>query len=341
MRRLVIREPNTVSIEELEIPSPGSGEILLKVVYCGICGSDLHAFKGEHPFISLPATPGHEFSAKIEEIGNNVENFKKDQKVTVEPSLVDNTCYNCQIGKYNICENLRVMGCQGDGAMADYMVVPAEKVIPIPKSLSLRDSILSEPLAVGVHAVKRVDVLLNKNIVILGAGMIGLSILVNAVKAGAKNIIVIDLIPERLDMAKELGATKILNANEINIKEKIKEVAPYEGIDVVFECVGIEKTIRNAIEIVRKGGKIIVVGVFGEETKVQMAYVQDRELEILGSLMYIRRDFTEAVEMLARNELPTEKFISQIFPLEEGQKAFEAAFIKEKNIKIVLEINPE
>ncbi|MFO7882639.1 MAG: zinc-binding dehydrogenase, partial [Kosmotogaceae bacterium] len=226
-------------------------------------------------------------------------------------------------------------------AMADYMVVPAEKGIPIPKGLSLRDARLSEPVAVGVRGVKRADVLLNKNIVILGAGMIGLSILVNAVKAGAKNIIVIDLIPERLDMAKELGATKILKTNEINIKEKIKEVAPYEGIDVVFECVGIEKTIRDAIEIVRKGGKIIVVGVFGEETKVQMAYVQDRELEILGSLMYIRRDFTEAVEMLARNEFPTEKFISRIFPLEEGQKAFEAAFNKEKNIKIVFEINPE
>ena len=341
MRRLVIRKPKTVSIEEVEIPSPGSGEILLKVAYCGICGSDLHAFKGEHPFISLPATTGHEFSAKIEVLGNNIGNFEKDQRVTVEPSLVDNTCYNCKIGRYNICENLRVMGCQGDGAMADYIVVPAEKVIPIPKNLTLRDATLSEPLAVGIHAVKRADILLNKNVLIIGAGMIGLSILVNTIKTGAKNIIVIDPISERLDLAKELGATKLLKANEINIKEKIKEIAPYEGIDVVFECVGIERTIKDAIEIVRKGGKIIVVGVFGEETKLKMAYVQDRELELLGSLMYIRRDFTKAVEMLTRNEIPTEKFISRIFQLEEGQNAFEAAFDKEKNIKIIFEINPE
>ncbi|MBD3213158.1 MAG: alcohol dehydrogenase catalytic domain-containing protein, partial [Candidatus Lokiarchaeota archaeon] len=334
-------EPNKVSIEEVEIPEPKSNEILLEIAYCGICGSDLHAFRGKHPFIPLPATPGHEFSAIIEKVGKNISHFQKGDKVTVEPSLTCGECYNCRIGRYNICENLRVMGCQGDGAMADYLIVPSEKVIPIPDELSLLEATLSEPIAVGVHAVKRAGVLLNKNVVIIGSGMIGLSVIINVVKAGAKEITVTDLSDSRLKKAEELGATQTINATKTDAIEEIKQNQPYEGIDVVFECVGVEQSIRDAIEIVRKGGKIIVVGVFGEETKIQMAYVQDRELELIGSLMYTRRDFTEAVQMLANKEVPPELFISKIMPLEKAQHAFEQAFNKEENLKIILEVNKE
>jgi L-iditol 2-dehydrogenase len=341
LKRVVIQVPNTVSIEEVKIPELEPDEILLKIAYCGICGSDLHAFRGEHPFIPLPATPGHEFSATVEKMGKKVSNFQKGDRVTVEPSLTCGECYNCRIGRYNICENLRVMGCQGDGAMADYLTVPSEKVILIPDELSLLNAALSEPIAVGVHAAKRAGILLHKNVVIIGSGMIGLSVLANVVKAGAENITVIDLSDSRLEKAKVLGATKTINASQTSAINVIKQNQPYEGIDVVFECVGVEQSIRDAIEIVRKGGKIIVVGVFGEATEVQMAYVQDRELELIGSLMYIRRDFTEAIKLLANEEVPPELFTSKIFPLENAQDAFEQAFNKEQNLKIILEINKE
>ncbi|TXT63382.1 MAG: alcohol dehydrogenase [Promethearchaeota archaeon] len=341
MRRVVIQKPNKIVIKEPKMPEPEPSEILLEIAYCGICGSDLHAFQGKHPFIPLPATPGHEFSAIIEQVGKEVSNFKKGDRVTVEPSLTCGECYNCRIGRYNICENLRVMGCQGDGAMADYLIVPSEKVIPIPDDLSLLDAVLSEPIAVGVHAAKKAGVLLNKNVVIIGSGMIGLSVLANVVKGGAENITVIDLSDSRLKKAEILGATQTINATKTDAMEEMKQNQPYEGIDVVFECVGVEQSIRDAIEIVRKGGKIIVVGVFGEETEVQMAYVQDRELELIGSLMYIRRDFTEAVKMLANKEISPELFISKIIPLKKAQQAFEQAFNKEENLKIILEINKE
>jgi len=341
MKRLVIPEPNKAKIEEVEIPEPDSDEVLLRIAYCGICGSDLHAYQDKHPFISLPATPGHEFSAIIEKLGNHVSNLQKGEKVTVEPSLTCGECYNCRIGRYNICENLRVMGCQGDGAMAEYLVVPSEKVIPIPERLSLLDASLSEPVAVGVHAAKRAGNLFNKNVVIIGAGMIGLSVLASVVKAGAENITIIDLSDWRLEKASQLGATKTINATNINSVKEINNDKSYEGIDVVFECVGIENSIRDAIEIVRKGGKIIVIGVFGEEAEVQMAYVQDRELELIGSLMYIRRDFTDAVKMLANKEIPSDLFISKKFPLEDAEKAFKEAFKKKENLKIVFEINRE
>jgi len=341
MKRLVISAPNKIELEEVEMPEPESNEILLKIAYCGICGSDLHAFRGEHPFIPLPATPGHEFSAKVEKLGENVAGFQRGDRVTVEPSLTCGECYNCRIGRHNICENLRVMGCQGDGAMADYLIVPREKVVPIPDGLSLRDAALSEPMAVGVHTAKRAGVLLNKNVVIIGSGIIGLAVLVSVVKAGAKNITVVDLNDWRLEKALNLGATRTINATRVDVIEEIKSSQPYEGIDVVFECVGVEKSIRDAIEIVRKGGKIIVVGVFGEDSKVQMALVQDRELELIGSLMYIRRDFTEAIQMLNEEGIPTDLFICKIFPLEKAQKAFEEAFKKEKNLKILFEVNKE
>ena len=206
MRRLIIPEPKNIILENVEEPTPGSKEVTIKIAYCGICGSDLHAFKGEHPFISLPATPGHEFSGIVSTIGKNVYDFKAGDRVTVEPSLVCGQCYNCKTGRYNICLNLRVMGCQGDGAMADYLIVPADKVVPIPKNLSLKHAALVEPLAVGVHAVKRGGDLFNKNVVIIGAGTIGLSVLLCVVKAGAKNIIITDLSYERLELARQLGA---------------------------------------------------------------------------------------------------------------------------------------
>ncbi len=341
MRRILILEPNKVIIEEVSEPKPRSREICLRIAYCGICGSDLHAFKGEHPFISLPATPGHEFSGIISSIGENVSVFNAGNRVTVEPSLVCGECYNCKKGRYNICKNLRVMGCQGDGAMADYLVVPADKVVQIPDNLSLKYAALVEPLAVGVHAVKRGGNIFNKNIVIIGAGMIGLSILLCVVKAGANNIIVTDLSDERLELAKKFGATQTINASKINPVEKILNEQPFEGIDIVFEAVGIEKSIRDAMDLIRKGGRVVVVGVFGDEVKVNMANVQDREQEIIGTLMYTRRDFTEAVQMLASTSFSPDLFITQIFPLERPEDAFNAALNTKENLKVLFEINKE
>ena len=341
MRRIVINHPNNVIVEEIANPKPGAGEICLEVAYCGICGSDLHAYHGTHPFIPLPATPGHEFSGKIAAKGQGVTGFEIGDRVVCEPNLVCDKCYNCRIGRYNICESVRVMGCQGEGAMADYFIVPAEKAVNIPDELSLRDAVLVEPLAVGVHAIGKAGDLFGKNVVIIGAGTIGLMVLTCVTLAGASRIIITDLSAQRLSLAKKIGATHTINVSKEDIKEKIFRKRPYEGIDVVFECVGIEKTIREAMEIVRKGGRIVVCGVFGKETKVRMADVQDRELELIGTLMYIRRDITDAIHMLATGKCKAELFITGVFSLDEVQKAFKTAQDTEKNVKVIFEINPE
>jgi L-iditol 2-dehydrogenase len=340
MKRVLIQRPNVVVVQEAADPKPGPGEVCVNVAYCGICGSDVHAYQGDHPFIPLPATPGHEFSGTISAIGKGAQDFKVGDRIVCEPNLVCGKCYNCRIGRYNICENLRVVGCQGDGAMADYILIPAEKAVPIPDRLSLRDAVLVEPLAVGVGAVRKAGQLFEKNVVIFGAGTIGLMVLICAKRAGAKHITVVDLVQRRLDLAKKLGADETISPASTDVVGRILDTKPYEGIDVVFECVGLEKSIRDAIAVVRKGGRIVVAGVFGKETTVRMADVQDREIELIGTIMYVRRDVTDAVELIADGYCRAEHFISKEFPLEKAEDAFQEALHTQKNMKVIFSINP-
>ena len=341
MKRVVIKSPGEVLLEEVPEPSPGPGELSIEVAYCGICGSDLHAYQGKHPFVPLPATPGHEFSGRVAKLGHGVKGFTVGQRVTVEPSLVCGECYLCQIGRYNVCEKLRVMGCQGDGAMQKYFIVPAKKVVPIPDELSMRDAALVEPLAVGVHAVRRVGSLQGLNVVILGAGTIGLTLLQVVKIAGAKRIAVVDLADSRLAIAKKLGATIIVNPAGNDPVTTLKSMDIYGGWDVAFECVGIEKTIRTCLDIVRKGGKVVVVGVFGEETKVNMANIQDREIELIGTLMYLRRDFVDAVDYLASKQVDGTPLVTAVFPLNNAPEAFKEAMNTKKNLKVMLKVGED
>ncbi|MHA1819957.1 MAG: zinc-dependent alcohol dehydrogenase [Promethearchaeota archaeon] len=340
MRRVVLDKPLNAIIEEVPIPKPGPDEIVMKIAYCGICGSDLHAYEGKHPFIPLPATPGHEFSGWVYEVGENVKDFKVGDRVTAEPNLNCGKCYNCKIGRYNICENLRVMGCQGDGAMADYFLLPANKTVKLPDNLSLKDAALVEPLAVGVHAAHRAGDLYMKNVVIVGAGMIGLSVLTNVVRAGVKNIWVIDLSDDRLNLAKKIGATRVLNAKE-DVVSIIRKEAGFEGVDVAFECVGVEASLRTCMDVIRKGARVVVIGVFGDESRIKSAILQDWEMELVGSLMYVRRDIEESIQLLAEKALPVEDTIGKIFPLDKPKEAFDFARENKKSIKTVFEINRE
>jgi L-iditol 2-dehydrogenase len=340
MRRVKLTAPKQAVVEEVPKPKPGPEQILMKIAYSGICGSDLHASIGKHPFVPLPATPGHEFSGWVDEIGEGVSGFKKGDRVTSEPNLVCGVCYNCRIGRYNICESLRVMGCQGDGAMADYFLLPANKTVSIPANLSLKHAALVEPVAVGTHATHRAGDLFMKNVVIVGSGMIGLGVLACVVQAGAANIWVTDFDDSRLKLAKEMGATKVVNAKEDIIKI-IKKEAGYEGVDVVFECVGIGAALRTSMDLIRKGGKVIVMGVYGDEATIKAADLQDREMELIGTLMYTMRDVKEAIKLIADKKVPSDKIIGKVFTIDQCNEAFEYARDHKENIKTVIEINKE
>jgi L-iditol 2-dehydrogenase len=333
MKRVKLIAPKRFIIEEVDIPKPALNEVLIKVKACGICGTDLHAYYGEHPFISYPIVPGHEFSGIIE---------KTDEHVVVEPLLTCGKCYNCKIGRYNICNDLKVIGCQTDGAFAQYITVPINKVFSIPKDMSFEEATFIEPIAVGIHAIKKAGDIKGERIVIMGAGPIGLIILQLSKIFGVKEVIITDILNSRLKLAKELGANYAINVKEENLIKWVYNTFGRDGIDKVFECVGGDQsiTINQAINLTRKGTKIILIGVFKRSLPVEINLIQDRELEILGSLVYTSSDFFEAINLLYTKKINVNKLISKILPLERVEEAIRMLVEeKEKYIKIILKPN--
>jgi len=208
MLRARLVAPEKILLEKVDIPQVGEKEVLIKVKVCGICGSDIHSYRGKHPFVHPPIVLGHEFSGTVHRVGDGVKDFSPGDKVTVEPNIVCGKCYNCLHGRYNICANLKVIGCVGyDGAF----------------EVSFEEAALAEPTAVALHAVRKAGQKIGDRVVILGAGTIGLLTLQVAKLAGAKEVIVTDLIDFRLDKAKDLGASEIINPAFQNVVSFIQE----------------------------------------------------------------------------------------------------------------------
>jgi len=323
------------------------------IAFCGICGSDVHAYRGLHPFVPTPAYPGHEGAGVISKLGKGAEawGLKVGDKVTFEPNLNCGSCHNCRAGRYNICENLKVMGCQvterTKGMMADKFVAPASKVIKIPPDMSLQKAAMTEPLAVGLHAVRRSGLKVGDHVVIIGAGTIGLSVLQFARLAGANVLLVADFFENRLEVAAKLGATHVVNlSNGESVSAYLgqrPEIMGFEGVDLVFECVGVEASLNESVRVCRKGGTIVVLGVFGKlVNSFNAAWVQDREFNIIGSLMYTLRDITDTVDAIYRDIVNVDPMITKVTDLNDGAKAFQLADQQARNqIKVMISMKGE
>ena len=329
--------PTEIKLEEAEVPEPGPGEMQIKVKVCGVCGSDVHAYYGKHPFVSTPIVPGHEFSGVVSKLGDGVEGFEEGDRVTVEPSLTCGECYNCRHGLYNICRELRVLGCQAPGAFAQYISVPAEKVYSLPDNLDFDDGALVEPSAVGVHAVRKSELSLGDRVVVIGDGVIGLAIVQAAKAAGAGEIIVVGHHEGRLEIAEELGADVTFIAGD-TVKFIMDNYGP-DGIDIVYEAVGVGTTINQAIDIVRKGAKIIVVGVFGKHPETKVGLIQDKEIDMRGALMYVQEDYPRTIDLISKGEIDTKPLITARYPLEKVSEAFDLIMTeRDDTLKVLLDI---
>lgn len=322
MTEAVLEAPRTMTIREAPAPEAGPGEALLAPERVGICGSDMHAWHGLHPFITPPVVPGHEFSATVCDAPQG-SGYTSGDRVTVEPNLVCGECIHCKEGRYNICDSLKVIGCQTPGAMADYLTVPVEKLIPLPDSVDFEDACLIEPLAVGIHALRRARFQPGESVLILGAGTIGLMCLQAARAMGAGAKVVTDLQEWRLDLARSLGADAVARADDPDLRAAIRRAMGPDGADIILECVGFPRAMKQAVEVSRKGGRIVVVGVHGEPVDLNVGLVQDWELDVYGSLMYTRADFEEALALIRRGDAQTRPFITHRFPLEEAARAYE------------------
>ncbi|MHC4636891.1 MAG: zinc-dependent alcohol dehydrogenase [Planctomycetota bacterium] len=339
MRQAVMTEPGKIEIGQAAEPKAGAGEILLRIKQIGVCGSDIHVNHGKHPFTSYPVVQGHEFSGEVVEVGEGVSGIKAGMKATARPQVVCGQCSPCKRGDYNICDVLRVEGFQAPGVAQDLFVTTSERIVPLPDSLSFTQGALVEPVSVGVHSTGRAPELKGKNVVVLGAGTIG-NLVAQVVRCrGAKKILITDISAFRLEIAKKCGIENTSNAQEESLAEAKKRVFGDEGFDIAFEAVGVEATMDAAVDNIEKGGSIVVLGVFGEKPRIDMSIVGDRELSLIGTLMYKHEDYEKAVDLIASGEIITEPLVTKHFPFEQYADAYK--FIDEqgdKTMKVMIDL---
>ncbi len=330
-RRVTFAGPNTVELTETPIPPVGDGEVLIRTRVSGICGSDLHALAGKHRFIPLPCHPGHEVTGIIEEVGAAVTDFSPGDRVLVEPGLACGDCPRCQEGRYNICEQLKVFGCQTPGALADYFAIAADRLHAVPEGMSDLAAALVEPLSTGTHAVRTAGDLAGKAVAILGGGTIGLLTLIAARAAGADRVVVTDLIDHKRERALRLGATAAIDATG----DVVGEVRDALGgrADVTFDCVTNQTSLEQAMAIGDKGGTIIIEGIPTVTAELDLLIIQDRELRIEGVLMYTAEDYRRSMELINAGLVPIDEIVTATFPLDQAVEAFDAAQSGE-NVKV-------
>lgn len=338
MLQATMVEPGRIVFQDVPKPEPGKGQVVIEVKACGVCGSDVHVWRGEHPFTSYPIIQGHEFSGVVESVGEEVEGITPGMKVTVEPSIVCGRCYPCRHGRYNICYNLKVMGFQTDGCHREFFAVPADRVVPVPEDMSFEAAAMVEPSAVALHAVGRADMHEGAKVVVLGAGPIGILTMQAAKALGASEVMITDIVDFKLEVARRLGADHVVNVRREDVVGAIEEAFGEDRADLMFECVGAEETLETAVQGARKGSRIVVVGVIGGRPGVSIGLLQDRELEMVGSLMYMRHDFLKAVELISSGKLTPTELITSRYKFQDLPDAYREADERgERNLKVMVE----
>jgi len=339
MKQARLIEPEKIILEDADRPVPGKDQFLIKVRRIGVCGSDIHAYYDKHPYISCPIVQGHEFSGEIVETGEAVGNFSLGDRVTVMPQLVCGQCYPCLHGSYHICNDLKVIGCQVDGAAREYIAVDSRLVVKLPDGMSFDHGAMVEPVAVGVHAVARLGDVSGMNIVVLGAGTIGNLTAQVARGLGARSVLITDVSGYRLGVACDCGIDFCVNVSQDILEAKLDEAFGPDRADAILECVGVEGTIADAIALARKGTAIVIVGVFAEKPAVDIGLVQDKELRLIGTLMYQKKDYLAAIDLIQTGKIHIDPLVSKHFPFTKYPQAYKyIEACRDKTMKVLIDL---
>lgn len=343
MRQVVLTEPKHIVFnKEIEAPRAAdlkANEVLVNVKRIGICGSEIHSYHGQHPATKYPVVQGHEYSAVVVEVGSAVTNCRKGDRITARPQLVCGKCGPCRRGQYNVCENLKVEAFQADGVAQDYFVTTADRVVVLPEGMSLDEGAMIEPCAVGVHASGRTDVA-GKNVVVSGAGTIGILVAQCCKARGAARILITDISDYRLEKARECGIEHTANVTKTSLKDAAKATFGNEGYQVGFEVAGVESSIRSLMETIEKGSDIVVVAVFAKDPALSMFHLGEHELKLIGSMMYRHEDYEAAVEYVGQGKINLKPLISNRFPFEQYDDAYR--FIDENRataMKVIVDLD--
>jgi 2-desacetyl-2-hydroxyethyl bacteriochlorophyllide A dehydrogenase len=330
MKAGVVYGPRDIRVEEVEMPSPRPGEVLLEVKAAGICGSDLHFHRSNAdgaPVRRLMS--GHELSGRITAVGEDVKLRKVGERVGVEPLLGCGECQFCSMGYYHICKKLTHPG----GGFREYTAVLENKVFPLPDSVSYEEAAILDCLAVGVHAVHRADVSVTDAVAVIGDGAIGLSTLEVALAAGARKAALIGHHGSNLEIARKVGADVAIDSAESDEVEEVMLLTNGEGCEVVFETVGgMAETMESAVQMVKPGGSIVVIGSFAKPVELNFRRLLRNEINLIFSWSYSTwegmPEFEIALDLLARAKLDAKSLITHMFPLEGISDAFHAALNK-------------
>lgn len=340
MLQEVMTAPKKIIFQEVPIPEPANNQVLLKIRRIGICGSDIHVYHGLHPFTKYPVTQGHEVSGEIVKLGAGVKDFKVGQKVTVEPQVYCGECYPCTHGKYNLCENLKVMGFQTTGTASEFFAVDASKVTPLPDDMSFDDGAMLEPLAVTVHAAKRFPDIKGAKVAILGCGPIGILLAQSAKALGAEKVLITDVSDLRLELAKKVGVDFAVNTRNKDFGDAMVEVFGKDKADVIYDCAGNDITMGQAIKYARKGSTIILVAVFGKMANVDLAVLNDHELDLNTSMMYTHVDYLDAIKFVNEGKIQLAPLQTKHFPFKEFLAAYQYIDAnRETTMKVLIDVD--
>lgn len=339
MLQQVMVSPGEIEFREVPVPDVKPGQVLIKIIKIGICGSDIHVFHGKHPFTSYPVTQGHEVSGEIAALGEGVTGLAIGQKVTIQPQVVCGRCYPCRHGKYNLCEELKVMGFQTTGTASRYFVVEATKVTTLPEGMTFDEGAMIEPLAVAVHAIRRAGDVRGMKIAVLGAGPIGNLVAQAAKGMGAERVLMTDISDIRLAKAKECGVDFTVNTLNMDFGEALLTHFGPDRADIIYDCAGNDITMGQAVKHARKGSTIILVAVFASQAKIDLAVLNDHELDLNTSMMYRSEDYLKAIELVEERKVQLKPLVSKHFSFQNYLEAYQ--YIdnnRETTMKIIINV---
>ncbi len=329
MKAFVLHSPGNMRLEQRPIPKPGPGEALVKMKSVGICGSDIHYLRhgkiGSF-IVNEPMILGHEAAGQVAALGPGTTGLEVGARVVVEPGIPCGTCWFCRNGRYTKCPTVRFMATPpDDGCLVEYVSWPVDFLFEMPDNISFQEGALVEPFAVALYATRRSGLYPAASVAILGAGPIGLSVL-EAVKAmGAGDVIVVDVMPNRLTLAKEMGATHVLDAGLVDVVEQVKSLTGGEGAHFVFETAGTAPTFQQTVNIARDGGFVVLLGL-AQEDEIPMPMVESvvREINFVSSFRY-NNIFEEAITLIGHDRVNLKPLITHEFPFDQALEAFDVA----------------
>jgi L-iditol 2-dehydrogenase len=342
MKALLLTAPKQFEYTDVPEPDIGPEEVLVRVKACGICGSDVHGMDGSSGRRIPPLVMGHEASGVIAEVGAQVTGWRVGERVTFDSTVYCGRCHFCRRGLINLCDHRRVLGVscaeyRQHGALAEYVAVPARILYRLPEDVSFPHGAMVEPVSIAVHAASLLPLTLDDTVAVIGTGMIGLLVVQVVRAAGCGQIIAVDLNPFRLEKALALGADVALNPAQTDTAAEIHRLTGGRGIDLAFEVVGIDPTVQLAVQSLRKGGALALVGNVTPTVTLPLQAVVTRQLTLAGSAASCGQ-YPACLNMISRGSIKLDPIISAVAPLSEGAAWFERLYRGEDDLlKVILE----